>query len=639
MGVFSKCINLGMGILVGLGYLLCVSIATWDRPAAMVPYLLVFCVMGVLAILKVIVSRGSGLGFFDLAILLSATYFTWRAWHSPVAMYAQTDIMLVCAAVLLWFGLSSVRVHVRLMRSIWVGIMLLLLAANSWASWYQMYVDPSWAIQVQRSSDMTEPTGLFTHYNYFGNFTVVAALSCLGGALGRSFHWSVRALSFLVVVGNLVLLGMCESRGAFVSAVVGGLVFVAMYAVHLVGQKWSAKKWWLGLCFVLITVIAGTLAYSQSMRLDGSRGWSSRGGGIQDSGRKDFSSLAVDQFFEAPLLGAGAHSVEWRSVSLLTDRGEPAQGVLNYAHNEYFQLLCDYGAIGLLFLLGLVLCFCGKLFLNVLKDEDPVWGMATLAALVAYCVHCLFSFVAHIPANLVTIVGVCALAWVGGRSRKSGKREAVFAALIAPLLFVASGYVGKFALRELPAWRVYPETNETIKFSENELELREQVESLVEVVEHTPNFRRHERLGQMYGKLYSLTSYKSDRIESEEHYLKAAQLYPMSPSLRMNEARVLALRGDYNGAEEAYEFVLKHGVSQRRWLRPYWQYAYYCNERANDLWLERESSQALAYFLKARDLLEQARPPNEARTRLGEMKKELGARIELLESVGVKPAF
>lgn len=639
MAVLSKYVNLGVGVLAALGYLLCVSIATWDRPEAMVPFVLVFCVMGLLALLNVIILRGRWLGVFDVLLLLVATYLAWRAWHSPVAMYAQTDLVLVCSVVLIWFGVSVIQIPLGAMRSVWIWMMLILLIINTYGSWYQVYVDPSWAFLVQRSSGMIVPTGVFTHYNYFGNFAIVAALSCLGALLGEGFKLSVRVVSLVVIVGNFVLLGMCESRGAFISAAAGMLAFLLMYVGHLVGRKWSTQKWWFGLTGVLITSIVVSLVYAQFVRLGGSRGWSTRVGGVDDSGRKDFSSLAVDQFFEAPFMGSGAHSVEWRGVSLLTERGEAAAGILNYAHNEYLQLLCDYGAIGLFLVFGLMLFFCGKLLMSILKGGDPVWIMATLAALVAYCVHCLFSFVVHIPANLITVVSLCALAWSGVRSRKPGKIGAVLAVIVVPLLFIASGYVGKFALRELPAWQIYPKINETIEVSEYEPELREQAVALAEVVEDAPNFRRYERLGRVYWKLYEMSSNVNDRIKSEEYYLKAVQLYPMSPSLRMNEARVLAFRGDNAGAEDAYEFVLKHGLSQRRWLRPYWQYGYYCNKRGNDLWLERESSQALAYFLKARDLLAQARVPSEARAQLREMRKDLNARIKLLESVGIKPAF
>ncbi|MFC5050684.1 O-antigen ligase family protein [Rubritalea spongiae] len=619
------------GLLLLIGYLLCVTVATWDRPEAMAPYVAVLAVAGVLAVLGVAISKRLSLGGFDATVLCVAGYFGWRAWGSPVALYGQTDLVLILSAVLMWFTCRTFSELGNVAKRVWLVAMLLMLGANIAASWYQLNVDLRWCLFVERTERAVMPSGIFTHRNYFGNFAAVAALSCLGLLFGKSSGLLVRVLSAIVVVGNLVLLGMCASRGAFVSVAVGLTVFFMFYAIHL----WNAgkmKKPVVVAGFSLLAIVAAGAAYSQFGRLDQSRGWTAHGGQVQDSGRKDFSSLAVDQFFEAPLLGSGAHSVEWRSVALLSKRGEGALGTLNYAHNEYFQVLCDYGLVGFVLLLCLIFGYGGRLVFSLLKREDMVWGMAVFAAFVAFCVHCFFSFPAHIPANLLTIVAVCALGWPSLKSSE-GVRKWLVRVPVLVVMLIGAAYGAQFAWKEWPAFQLYTKFNDTMELSDWEPELRQQAEQLESVVGRAPNFKRYRRVGGMYNALYQKSGDLADFEKSAEYYILAAELYPMSPDLRLSEAGFMAVRGEYAQAEEAYKFAIENGVSQQRWLYPYWKYGLYCYQRGNSLWLEREAEMALEYFLQAQELLAKARPPREERKRFSEIQKELKARVDLLESV------
>jgi O-antigen ligase len=626
------------GVLLAIAYVLCVCIATWDRPEAMAPYMVVLTACVLLIVIFLFKERGRGLCWIDLWIVVLTAYFGWRACISPVQLYAQTDLAIFLTAVGGWFSVRFCGIKIAILRTAWVWLMLLLLVLNACASWYQMHVDLRWCLFVDRSERMAELSGIFTHRNYFGNFAVVAAISCLGVLLGDRSRVLMRVVSAVVVVGNLVLLGLCASRGAYVSVTTGLIVFALLYGIYLFSSG-GFKKSKFAIAVVILTLFGSAFIYAQFGRLGAERGWGVKGGGVRDTGRKDFSSLAVDQFFESPLIGSGAHSVEWRSVSLLTERGEWAAGTLNYAHNEYFQVLCDYGLLGFLLLVVLLVWLGGSLLYSLLSRGDLVWGMAVFAAFVAFCVHCLFSFPAHIPANLLTIVSVCALGFTHRGVNGGIKSKFIFAVPVSCFLLAGAAYGVHFAKKEFPAFWVYTEFNETMEFSTYEPELREQAMELENVVSEAPNFRRYQRLGQMYEALYQMSGNAPDSSLSGDYYIKAASLYPMSPALRLNEARVLALRGDSQKAEEAFEFVVENGVSQSKWLFPKLVYGQYCSDRGEMFWLQRESSRALAYFLKARDLLAEARPPHEERKRLRELRKELDARIDLLTRVGVEPAF
>jgi O-antigen ligase len=99
-------------------------------------------------------------------------------------------------------------------------------------------------------------------------------------------------------------------------------------------------------------------------------------------------SVALDRFAEHPLVGVGAGrgAVETRSAA-----GRVL--VQEYVHNEYVQVLLEYGVVGAALLAALIAAIARALWQRgARRREDPLWcGVA------AACVAAPFDFVWHVP--------------------------------------------------------------------------------------------------------------------------------------------------------------------------------------------------------------------------------------------------
>lgn len=124
---------------------------------------------------------------------------------------------------------------------------------------------------------------------------------------------------------------------------------------------------------------------------------------------------ALAQYHQSPVIGAGARmfydgSIQYRSASLPVYSAEAL-----FAHNEYLQLLADYGWVGAV-LLGLTIFVHGVNGLRFLHwfmahkflqtgrviSTNLALCLGALAALVATLVHAAFEFQFHVPATALT---------------------------------------------------------------------------------------------------------------------------------------------------------------------------------------------------------------------------------------------
>ena len=100
-----------------------------------------------------------------------------------------------------------------------------------------------------------------------------------------------------------------------------------------------------------------------------------------------------------------------------------------FAHNEFVQLLSDYGLVG--FALILILLFIHGIVgvINLVNEDDrdsglSIWQLGAAGGLVAMLCQSYFSFIFHFPACVV----LCAfqLAILASRSKEKSKRRPVF---------------------------------------------------------------------------------------------------------------------------------------------------------------------------------------------------------------------
>jgi len=122
---------------------------------------------------------------------------------------------------------------------------------------------------------------------------------------------------------------------------------------------------------------------------------------------------AAQQFLVSPAIGTGSRSFYFYSRFFRPDTGggKAAPTEAEFAHNEYLQMLGDYGIVGLVLILGLLAVHFGSgiKFVRAYSGYRPVNGppvpqsdhlgltMGALSTLIVIGTLCCFDFLMHLP--------------------------------------------------------------------------------------------------------------------------------------------------------------------------------------------------------------------------------------------------
>lgn len=610
--------------------------ATWDRPETTA---IGGCLLGLSFVLIALIGyfrKWAGANTLDAVVLVFLAYMFWRVRSSEVAVFVQMDTFLLLLVAGVWLLRSYFRAHLECWKKLWVWLMLTMLVANSAASVYQLQVEPTWGLFIQRSEIASRyVSGVFSHYNYLANFCMLSLVSVLGAVFSRKMTNPTRVIAGIVAIGNITLLAMAHSRGAFIASLVAVILFLIISMIVSQISESSSKGRKASLMGAFVVILGAVLWLSY---LGESRGWVSSGNEVIDNGRIEMTSLAVDQFLHEPMFGYGARSFEWAGVELWPSELSLGIKTLDYVHNEYLQLLAEYGGVGLgLFVccaVGLILEFIYSLFLKKASFGECVFVVAALSGVIGFGVQSLFSFTAHIPALLLTVLFVAVL----GR-RIQGRAHLWLVYTQNTLLLVCGGIMLSLSIKEVPAFLLYTKSNETysVDYKGQEAKLDEDIVALSEVVAVAPNNQRYERLGLLAGQAYQAATDKEKKANylqlSVDAFEQAVKLYPKSPMHRVNYARVLvwAERGDE--AQPHFEYAITHAPQREYWTNAHWYYAKYYFERGSELWFSRRTEEAYFCYLKSEKLLEKAK-----RNRFSkEMPQLLKKRLKLFSDTNVEP--
>ncbi len=349
---------------------------------------------------------GSALIFFG--------YIALRAALSPVAYLAWPDLYtaFACASVYLLFACHLTTPGLRLG---WIAALGALALAGVLVGTKQFLSVSDWMPFgfLRSASYRGRASGFYICPNHLAGFLEVVALFVLSLAI-----WSRAAVLWRVVsayvaavcVAGLLLSG---SRGGFLSFAAGFLVLVALSVARLrrVGQVSPAKPIVAGVLILAFSAGIGWLAIRQSTLLE------RRAAMIlsREDIRLRLWPAAIEQAKISPVVGTGA------GTYLYYGRKFRPPGVeLDpiHTHNDYLQLLAEFGLVGLAAAFFFVWAhgLAGLIAFGQLggRGERHPWGLSNAAALnigalssvAAYAVHSVVDFNLHIPANALLLASV-----------------------------------------------------------------------------------------------------------------------------------------------------------------------------------------------------------------------------------------
>lgn len=389
-------------------------------------------------------------------------YAVARAARAPVVMDAERSLLLHLTPFLL--GVVIVCGFSRRQRAgLWVLLLvnLALLAAYGfvnhrltgnrkvlWMDAYPYYLD-------------NRMTGSYYCPDHFAGAMEIAVALGLALLLTRDLRRPVRLAGSLLALACAAGVVLSKSRGGGL-ALLGILVAAPIWGF---GQWPRGQRWWWRTSAVAATVLGLTLfarhAHGYMDRFAAEFGWK-RGRPqsweslrpelvrhLKDSSRGRMAAAAVRAWRQSPVwgIGPGMHQNVWPHVSASAD-GDPARArwptqVNNQwysfeVHNDWLQLLEEYGAVGFsLFLLPVLAV--GVTMLRGLRKESQARRLAHwhrtgrrshapllggLLACVALAVHSCGDFNLQIPGTNWMFAAVVALACAAATAAAPERRPA-----------------------------------------------------------------------------------------------------------------------------------------------------------------------------------------------------------------------
>lgn len=319
--------------------------------------------------------------------------------------------------------------------------------------------------EIGLSGVNTRPSSLFMYSNVGGAFLMIGGFLLLNMAM-----WALRA-RFLYALIGIISVVLSFYYEADVVYVLFPLLLVGFILVQFAVRLYEGKRiGWAGvLCGIAVIVAAGVGVcelvlghelFSQTMSVD-------------TSGRDYVWDKALIVAFRAPLWGYGASAAQWEILPIYTFLVSSP----NFLHNEYLQAWVDYGILGLMFVVGVIvlhagvglwavasnhieqekrkrklLAFIAVAALAVCAFSDFFWHFYSIAAMTAFCCGVLAA-----PYTRERITRPWQRKWVSSskQSLVPLRAQGMFGSGMMALFCLAMvAYAGWLSVKLYPAWMV-----------------------------------------------------------------------------------------------------------------------------------------------------------------------------------------
>jgi O-antigen ligase len=340
-----------------------------------------------------------------LSVSLFFGYLLIRGLFSPLPFLATSNALLIIAALVTYALSAIVFTNVR-SRLLLLGGFLCLEAGQLWIGLTQFIYRNKWLAfdYLRPASYGSRASGFYTCPDHLAGFLEMLALVLLAiGLFARVSAW-VRIIFFYFAGAGFAGVLITGSRAGYLSSGAGLIVLSSYGVYHLICvRRFRLPLVLLGTACGCGVVVLGFAFVAQSDLITGRFGAIAEQDVRPHLWQAGASALALN-----PVIGTGAgtylvYGREFRHPSIQTD---PV-----YAHNDYIQLLAEYGLIAGL----LVVCFLLAHFLAAWKFVR--WRLQTLqqkekalssslalvigaaAGITALAVHSVFDFNLQIPGN------------------------------------------------------------------------------------------------------------------------------------------------------------------------------------------------------------------------------------------------
>jgi len=495
------------------------------------------------------------------ATVAFAVYILFRNRFSEVEYIGRLHFLIVAASLAVYLLFAFVLTRPR-DRKIFFGFVIALCVLQLVPAAVQFFGENAWMPLsfAQRRIECWRASGFFISPNNFAGFVEMGALLAAAFAfLGRISFWQ-RLLLFLIALACAAGVLASGSRGGYIGLGAGVFALVSiLMSVWTQSQPGSRRRFLPAALVVGLVALLATVWWLQEI----DPVLRDRVEAIKDVyfQRLHLWSSALQQFKLSPLFGTGGFSFLYYGRML---RDPAVQGDPIHVHNDYLQLLADYGLVGgFLFAAVLILhSLSGVRWFGQFRAELAAVGgqsdrlallAGCLAVLVAYLAHSVVEFNVQLPLNALVIAAVLGcLANAGGPGGAAEPGEVP----TGPEVAVRTGLVLTGIVLAAATWRMMPGEYfvERARYALREGHTAEALELSrrgLRETEDNPELRYHAGEAGMQLSFASPEGALALREEAVGHFAEGLRLFPYDSRLVLKLAQAQASTGDYASASES----------------------------------------------------------------------------------------
>ncbi len=425
---------------VAIAVLACQALMGGTRLLFAFPAYAIVALVGMLTLLRI---RSIHSGPNRTALIgawLFAFYILGRALLSPSPYLARFDIYSLLAGLIVYL-VTAIALTDGKRRMIVIAVLLVGAVAEVVVGAIQFRNGDNWMPIgfLQRFDYGRRASGFYFSPNHLAGMLEVVGV--FGLSLTFFSRWPVWGKLLTGYAAAICYVGviLTGSRGGYLSVLFSLFVF-ALLSLRIIRATGSALHLRLTISAVILLALATIGAF---LIIQNSDDLVDRASKVADKDiRLEFWRAGLEQFGLSPVLGTGSRTYLYYGRMF---RSDSVQIDPVYVHNDYLQLLAEYGLVGAaLFLIFLLLHLRWALISarrlgprriassHRILSNNMALNVGALSAVSAYAVHSFFDFNLHIPANLLLLAFAFGILASNGVPEESTARSR--AAILSSLL-------------------------------------------------------------------------------------------------------------------------------------------------------------------------------------------------------------
>lgn len=348
--------------------------------------------------------------FSMIAVFALLVYVFLRAVNSPVIYFAREDVVLAVASFLAYAGFLITCDTINRRRAVVLTIAFLVVANVVFAVLQKTFGAGIWLLPGYERTSGTEVGGLFNQADHYASFLAATVPLWLGMAVFSRDSSLLRKVYGCLACISTAGMALAVSAVGWLVFSVGTGVFVLLSALLFWNRFKPSVRSKAKILALLITlfVTAGLFVFSGSLSRAMSRDLLTAEG---DASLPLMWKTGIQQMMESPVAGTGSRSSYIYGRVFRPEALAAGAGEAEFIHNEFLQMLADYGIVGLLlvlFVLGLHMR-SGLGFIFAYRNFSPKKGeivqrsnhlalaVAAVSSILAILAAAMVDFSVHLP--------------------------------------------------------------------------------------------------------------------------------------------------------------------------------------------------------------------------------------------------